>query len=377
MNEIKMVDLQGQYLKIKTEIDSAISDVIEASSFINGAEVINFKNELARYLDVRHVIPCANGTDALQVAMMALELKPGDEIITSDFTFIATVEVIKLLGLTPVLVDVDPGTFNMDTVKLEKAVTGKTKAIVPVHLFGQCADMDEIQRIAKKYNLYVIEDNAQSLGAKYTFADGSAEFAGKIGTIGCTSFFPAKNLGCFGDGGALYTNNDQLGSRLQIIVNHGSKTKYYHDDIGVNSRLDTIQAAILRVKLKYLDEYCKARNTVADYYDRMFGDCPKIKIPYRNKKSTHVFHQYTIVLKGINRDEMKSFLKTKGIPAMVYYPVPMHLQKAYSDQRYKPGDFLVTEELCRSVLSLPMHTELDDEQLKYISENVMNYVSNS
>ena len=371
MNEIKMVDLHGQYLKIKNEIDSAIAGVIDTTSFISGPEVKNFKNDLQEYLTVKHVIPCANGTDALQIALMALNLTPGDEVITSNFTFIATVEVIKLLQLTPVLVDVEPDSFNIDPQKIEAAITNKTKAIIPVHLFGQCADMDEIMRISKKYNLFVIEDTAQAIGSKYFHSDGSASFAGNIGNIGCTSFFPSKNLGCFGDGGALYTNDDFLGNRLQSIINHGMKVRYYHDDIGVNSRLDSIQAAVLRVKLKHLNEYNEARLKASDYYDNALKDCEKYKIPFRSKKSTHIFHQYTLVVEGLDRDELRRFLESKGIPAMIYYPVPLHMQKAYADSRYKKGDFPVTEKLCSSVLSLPMHTELTAEEQKYIAEHLI------
>lgn len=375
MNEIKMVDLHGQYQKIKNEIDSAIAEVIETTSFINGPEVKNFKNDLQNYLEVKHVIPCANGTDALQIALMALDLQPGDEVITSNFTFIATVEVIKLLRLTPVLVDVEPDTFNINVKKIEAAITKKTKAIIPVHLFGQCADMDEIMKIAEMHNLYVIEDTAQAIGAKYFHADGRTSFAGNIGTIGCTSFFPSKNLGCFGDGGALYTNDDSLGNRLQSIINHGMKVRYYHDDIGVNSRLDSIQAAVLRVKLKHLNEYNKARLHAADYYDNELKDCKKFKTPHRSKNSTHIFHQYTIVTEGLDRDELRKYLESKGIPAMIYYPVPLHLQKAYADERYKKGDFPVTEKLCSSVLSLPMHTELTETELKYITDHVIKFIS--
>lgn len=373
MKEIKMVDLHGQYLKIKNEIDAAIANVIDTSSFISGPELKNFKNDLQNFLEVKHVIPCANGTDALQIALMALGLKPGDEVITSNFTFIATVEVIKLLGLTPVLVDVEPDTFNIDTKKIEAVITEKTKAIIPVHLFGQCADMDEIMNIAKKHNLYVIEDTAQAIGAKYFHKDGSTSIAGNIGTIGCTSFFPSKNLGCFGDGGALYTNDDNLGNRLQSIINHGMKVRYYHDDIGVNSRLDTIQAAVLRVKLKYLNDYNKARLNAADYYDKALKNCKNYKIPFRSKNSTHIFHQYTIVTEELDRNELRTYLESKGIPAMIYYPVPLHMQKAYADARYKQGDFPVTEKLCESVLSLPMHTELTESEQTYITDHLIKF----
>ncbi len=374
MNEIKMVDLKGQYLKIKDEIDNAITDVINSTAFINGPEVNEFQQELESYLNIKHVIPCANGTDALQVSMMALGLKPGDEVITSDFTFIATVEVIALLGLTPVLVDVCPDTFNIDPEAIERAITSKTKAIVPVHIFGQSVDMEKIIKIAQKHNLYIIEDAAQSLGTKYTFSDTTTKKAGTIGDIGCTSFFPSKNLGCYGDGGAVFTNNDELAEKLRSIVNHGMKIRYYHDRIGVNSRLDSIQAAILRIKLKHLDEYNKARQKAAEHYDKAFKNHSKLCIPYRNENSTHIFHQYTLLTKNIVRNELQKHLQSKQIPAMIYYPVPLHLQKAYKDERYKQGDFPVTEQLCESVISLPMHTELSEEQLEYITKNILNFV---
>jgi len=374
MNDIKMVDLKSQYLKIKNEIDEAILKVIDTTAFINGPEVNNFQKELEKYLNVKHVIPCANGTDALQVAMMGLGLKPGDEVITSDFTFVATVEVIALLGLTPVLVDVKPDTFNIDPAAIEKAITTKTKAIVPVHLFGQCADMVEIMKIAKKYNLFIIEDTAQAIGADYIFEDGSIKKAGTIGNVGCTSFFPSKNLGCYGDGGAVFTNDDELAKKIRSVVNHGMTVRYYHDDIGVNSRLDSIQAAVLNIKLKRLDDYNNARINTANFYDNAFKDNPKITIPYRSLKSTHIFHQYTLVLKNVDRSKLQEYLNSKGIPAMIYYPVPLHLQKAYVDTRYKKGDFPVTEKLCDSVISLPMHTELDLFQLKYITDNFLEFI---
>lgn len=376
MTEIRMVDLQGQYLKIKEETDAAIHEVIETASFINGTVVKNFKADLEKYLGVRHVIPCANGTDALQIALMALDLQPGDEVITADFTFIATVEVIRLLRLTPVLVDVRPDTFNIDPEKIKDAITDKTKAIIPVHLFGQCADMDEILTIAREHNLFVIEDAAQAISAKYCHTDGRHSFAGCMGTIGCTSFFPSKNLGCFGDGGAIYTNDDTLGNRLQTIVNHGMKVRYYHDDIGVNSRLDSIQAAVLRIKLKYLDNYNQARREAAEAYDRALKNCKAVRLPVRSDKSTHIFHQYTLVVESPGRDALRAYLESKGIPAMIYYPVPLHIQKAYADSRYKKGDFPITENLCATVLSLPMHTELDDEQIRYIADQVIYFYNN-
>jgi UDP-2-acetamido-2-deoxy-ribo-hexuluronate aminotransferase len=375
MRKIMMVDLKSQYGKLKAEIDADILEVIDSTAFINGPAVNKFQNNLETYLNVKHVIPCANGTDALQVSMMAIGLKPGDEVITSSFTFIATAEVIALLGLTPVLVDVDPETFNIDPKAIERAITSKTKAIVPVHLFGQVADMEEIMAIANKHNLFVIEDNCQAIGADYIFKDGSKKKAGTISIIGCTSFFPSKNLGCYGDGGAVFTNDDDIATKLRQIVNHGMTVRYYHDMIGVNSRLDSIQAAILDIKLKHLDEYAANRNKAADYYDKALAGHPKLKTPVRSKKSNHVFHQYTLVTLGIDRFKMQEFLNTKGVPAMIYYPVPLHMQKAYLDPRYKEGDFPVTEKLCNSVISLPMHTELDDEQLQHITSSVLEFIN--
>ncbi len=369
-----MVDLLGQYAGIKDQVDKAILDVVGSSAYINGPEVKAFQKDMEDYLDVKHVIPCANGTDALQVAMMALDLKPGDEVITSNFTFVATVEVIALLGLTPVLVDVEEDSFNIDPEAIRKAITPNTKAIVPVHVFGQCSNMDAVMEIAKAHNLYVIEDNAQAIGADYTSKDGTVKKGGTIGDFGCTSFFPSKNLGCYGDGGAIFTNDDALAARARIVTNHGMEVRYYHDSIGVNSRLDSIQAAILRVKLARLDEYAAARNKAATYYDEAFKDVEELTTPHRSDFSTHVFHQYTLVTKNIDRFGLQEYLGTKGIPAMVYYPVPLHLQKAYRDERYKEGDFPITEALCESVISLPMHTELDEEQLKFITESVKEYI---
>lgn len=374
VKKIQMVDLIGQYSKIQAEIDKAVIDVIRSSAYINGPEVKEFKAELEQYLGAKHVVPCANGTDALQIAMMALGLKPGDEVITADFTYVATAEVIALLGLTPVLVDVYPGTMDINVEAIEKAITPKTKAIVPVHLFGQCADMERIMALAKKHNLFVIEDTAQAIGADYTYSDGRTVKAGTIGDIGCTSFFPSKNLGCYGDGGAMFTNNDELAEKMRIIANHGQSTLYYHDSIGVNSRLDSIQAAVLRIKLRHLDSYAAARNRVADYYDNAFANHPKLTVPARAKNSNHVFHQYTLQLSGADRMALKEFLASKGIPSMIYYPVPLHLQKAYRDERYTEGDFPVTEQLCASVFSLPMHTELDDETLKFITDSVKEFL---
>lgn len=373
MKDIQMVDLLGQYEKIKGGIDEAILNVVQSSQYINGPEVNEFQKELEEYLGVKHVIPCANGTDALQIAMMALGLKPGDEVITANFTYVATVEVIGLLNLTPVLVEVDPNTFNIDTVSLENAITSKTKAIVPVHLYGQCANMEEVMRIAQKYNLFVIEDTAQAIGADYTFSNGDSKKAGTIGHVGTTSFFPSKNLGCYGDGGAMFTNDDELGKKLKMIANHGQSTQYYHDEIGVNSRLDSIQAAVLRQKLPHLDSYIANRNKAASYYDQEFSDVDWLTIPSRDPKSTHVFHQYTLKTKGINRDELRSYLQSKGVPAMVYYPLPLHKQKAYKDSRYDLVDFTNTEALNKSVISLPMHTELSQEQLEYITRIVKEF----
>lgn len=372
--KIQMVDLKSQYEKIKTEVDSAIQNVLNNTAFINGPEVKGFQKELETYLGVKHVIPCANGTDALQIAMMALNLKPGDEVITADFTYVATAEAIALLGLTPVLVDVISDTFEIDVKAIEKAITPKTKAIVPVHLFGQCANMEAIMELAKKHNLYVIEDTAQAIGAEYYFNDGSKKKAGTIGTIGCTSFFPSKNLGCYGDGGALFTNDDNLAAKIRKVANHGQSVQYVHDEIGVNSRLDSIQAAILRIKLRDLDNYAAARNKAANFYDKAFANHPKLKIPARAKFSNHVYHQYTLQLIGVDRNAFRDFLASKDIPAMIYYPIPLHLQKAYLNDRYKAGDFPVTEKLCDSVVSLPMHTELDEETLKYITDSVLEFL---
>lgn len=373
--KIQMVDLKTQYEKIKTEVDSAIQQVIENTTFINGPEVKSFQADLEKYLGVKHVIPCANGTDALQIAMMALDLKPGDEVITANFTYVATAEVIALLGLTPVLVDVYPDTFDINVEAIEKAITPKTKAIVPVHLFGQCANMEAIMQLALKHKLYVIEDTAQAIGADFTFSNGETKKAGTIGTVGCTSFFPSKNLGCYGDGGAIYTNDDVLAAKLRMIANHGQSVQYVHDSIGVNSRLDSIQAAILRVKLKHLDEYAAARNKAADYYDKAFANHPNLKTPVRVKNSNHVFHQYTLQLKNVDRSALREFLSANGVPAMIYYPIPLHMQKAYTDARYKAGDFPVTEALCASVISLPMHTELTEDTLSYITSKVLAFIN--
>jgi dTDP-4-amino-4,6-dideoxygalactose transaminase len=377
IKKIQMVDVFSQYQKIQKEVDEAISNVIHSSAFINGPEVKAFQKEFEEYLGVKHVIPCANGTDALQVAMMALDLKPGDEVITASFTYVATAEVIGLLQLTPVLVDVNPDTFDINVEAIEAAITPKTKAIVPVHLFGQCADMEAIMALAKKHNLYVIEDTAQAIGADYTFSDGTKQKAGTIGTIGATSFYPSKNLGCMGDGGAIFTNDDELGPKMRMIASHGQSKLYTHDKIGVNSRLDSIQAAVLRIKLRQLDEYAAARNKAADYYDNAFANNPKLKTPARAKNSTHVFHQYTLQLtdESIDRDELRTFLSEKGVPSMIYYPIPLHMQKAYEDERYTEGMFPVTEKLCKTVFSLPIHTELDEEQLKHITSSVLEFIN--
>jgi dTDP-4-amino-4,6-dideoxygalactose transaminase len=373
-NKIQMVDLKGQYQKIKTEVDSALNEVISSTSFINGPAVKEFQSDLETYLNIKHVIPCANGTDALQIAMMALDLKQGDEVITANFTYVATAEVIGLLGLSLVLVDVNQDTFNIDIESIERNITSKTKAIVPVHLFGQCADMERIMAIAKKHNLYVIEDTAQAIGADYSFSDGRNFKAGTIGTIGCTSFFPSKNLGCFGDGGAIFTNNDELAKKIRMIAHHGQSVQYVHEVLGVNSRLDSIQAAILKIKLKHLDEYALSRNKVAEFYDKAFSNHSKIKIPSRSKNSTHVFHQYTLQIIGYDRTELREKLTEHGIPAMIYYPIPLHKQNAYKNERFKTNDFPITQKLCDTVLSLPMHTELDEETLNYITNTLLTII---
>ena len=370
-----MVDLRSQYEAIKEDVNKGIQEVLDTTAFIKGGKVNDFQKELEQYLNVKHVIPVANGTDALQIALMALGLKPGDEVITPTFTFIATAEVVALLGLTPVLVDVDFDTFNISIPALKKAITPRTRAIVPVHLFGQTADMDAIMEIAKKHNLFVIEDACQSIGADYLNKENIWKKSGTIGHIGCTSFFPSKNLGCYGDGGAIFTQNDELAARIRAIANHGMVVRYYHDYVGVNSRLDSIQAAVLSVKLKNLDQYTSNRKKAAAFYDQAFSSSEKLSIPARASNSTHVFHQYTLKLKNVDRKALISFLETKEIPAMVYYPVSLHLQKAYQNNRYKQGDFPIAEQLSDCVVSLPMHTELSDEQLSYISEQVLIFVN--
>lgn len=372
MRNIEMVDLKTQYQAIKLEIDKALQDVIDSVRFINGKIVGEFAANLAAYLRVKHIIPCANGTDALQIALMALDLQPGDEVITPSFTYIATVEVIALLKLRPVFVEVDANTFTIDPVLLEKAITPKTKCIVPVHLYGQAADMQPILEIAKKHNIPVIEDNAQAIGAEYYFSDSRKVKTGTMGLAGGFSFFPSKNLGAFGDGGALCTNDDDYAAKIKMLVNHGQSKQYYHDSIGVNSRLDSIQAAILNVKLNFLDKYIEARRKAAAYYNKAFQNSKFITVPFEAKYGKHVYHQYTIkVTQG--RNELQKHLAAKQIPSMIYYPVPAHLQKAYSYYGFAKGDFPVTEKLCEQVISLPMHTELDEEQLNYIIENVLNF----
>ena len=372
---IQMVDLKTQYQHIKNDVDNAMQQVINSTQFINGDEVKNFQAELADYLGVKHVITCGNGTDALQIAMMGLGLKPGDEVITPSFTYIATTEVIGLLGLKPVFVDCDPNTFNISPTAIEKAITKKTKAIVPVHLFGQSCDMAEIMNIASKYNLFVIEDNAQAIGCTYSGLDHPQK-TGTIGNVGCTSFFPSKNLGCYGDGGAMMTNDDELAKQLRMIANHGQSKKYYHDRVGCNSRLDNIQAAVLRIKLRQLDTYIHNRQKAAAFYDKHFESEPKLKIPVRITDSDHVFHQYTLQLDdSINRDDLISYLKEYGIPAMVYYPVPAHLQKMFSSIDVSKGDLSHTEWLTTRVISLPMHTELTEKQQLFIVNHIKNYLN--
>ena len=378
MKKIQMVDLKGQYEGIKNEVNSSISEVLESSAFINGPYVHSFQSELEDYLGVKHVIPCANGTDALQICMMGLGLQPGDEVITADFTFAATVEVIALLNLTPVLVDVEPDTFNIDPKAIERAITPRTKAIVPVHLFGQCANMDAIMQLAEKHNLFVIEDNAQAIGASHTFQDGSKKKAGTIGHVASTSFFPSKNLGCYGDGGAIFTNDDDLAHTIRGMVNHGMYKRYYHDVVGVNSRLDSIQAAVLKAKLPKLDEYNKKRREAAAKYSKAFDGQPNIVVPkiLSDEMDGHVFHQYTLRILNEKRDELAQHLNDNGVPCGVYYPVPLHLQKAYADDRYEETDFPVTNQLVKEVISLPMHTELDDEQIAFITNLVKDFVNN-
>ena len=374
MKPIQMVDLQGQYEKIKPQVNKAFESILDTAYYIGGPEVKGFGSDLEKYLNVKHVIPCANGTDALQIAMMGLGLKQGDEVITADFTFAATVEVIALLKLTPVLVDVEQDTFNIDIEALKKAITPKTKAIVPVHLFGQCANMEAVMQVAKEHNLFVIEDNAQAIGADYTFSDGTKKKSGTIGDIGTTSFFPSKNLGCYGDGGAIFTDDDELAHTIRGIVNHGMYKRYYHDVVGVNSRLDSLQAAVLQIKLPLLDSYCDARRKAAEYYSKAFSINKNIITPIISNFSTHVFHQYTLRITNGKRNELHKHLLDKKIPNAIYYPVPLHAQKAYQDERYNEDDFTVTNQLIDEVISLPMHTELSEEQLKYITDCVLEFL---
>lgn len=373
MEPIKMVDLHKQYLKIKSDIDSAIQEVLNETAFIQGRHVKEFEAALAKYTGAKYVISCGNGTDALQIALMALNTEPGDEVILPVFTYVATAEVIALLRLTPVFVDVDPRTFNIDVQQAVAKITDRTKAIVPVHLFGQCADMEPLVTIARQRGIAIIEDAAQALGAQYRFTDGTLRHAGTIGQIGCTSFFPSKNLACFGDGGAMFTNDDALAERLRMTANHGQKVKYYHDLIGVNSRLDTLQAAILNVKLAHLDTYTTARQRAAQRYDEGLGDLKGLTLPFRAKNSTHVFNQYTVQVADSRRDALRAYLQEKGVPTMVYYPVPLHFQKAYKTPEYGAGAFPVAERLSESVLSLPVHTEMTTDQLDYICEAVRSF----
>lgn len=373
MNTIQMVDLRSQYELIKSEVNQAIQEVLDTTAFINGPQVKEFANNLAKYTRSKYVIPCANGTDALQIAMMALDFKPGMEVIVPTFTYVATVEVIALLGLKPVFIDVVADTFDLDISQLENKISPKTVGIVPVHLYGQCSNMEAILRFAAKHNLKVIEDTAQAIGAVYTFSDGRSVHAGTMGDIGTTSFFPSKNLGCYGDGGAIFTQDEFLAEKIRMIANHGQRKKYYHETIGVNSRLDTIQAAILNVKLGHLTRYSASRNEVADRYDEAFLNHPNLKIPARMPNSTHVFHQYTVQLEGVSREEFKAFLAENGVPSMVYYPVPLHLQQAYRDFGYQEGEFPVAESLCKKVISLPIHTEMRSEEQQYIIDTIKRF----
>ena len=371
-----MVDLNGQYNKIKSEVDQAVISCISSSTFINGPAVKEFQASLESYLGVKYVIPCANGTDSLQIAMMALELQPGDEVICPAFTYVATAEVIGLLGLTPIMVDVDPKTFNLTASEVEKAITPKTKAIVPVHLYGQSCDMEPIMQLAKKHNLFVIEDNAQAIGAEYTFSDGATAKTGTIGHIGSTSFFPSKNLGCYGDGGALMTNDDNLAQKMRMIANHGQEKKYYHKVLGCNSRLDSIQAAILNIKLSYLDEYGASRNKMAYYYDEAFYTIKELEVPVRQHNSTHVFHQYTLKVKNGKRNELQKYLSEKGIPSMIYYPLPLYKQEAFQQFVSDVFSLATTEKLCDEVLSLPIHTEMNIDEMNFICTSIQSFFKN-
>ena len=374
--QIQMVDLKGQYDKIKTEVDQAVISCISSSAFINGPAVKEFQASLESYLGVKHVIPCANGTDSLQIAMMALDLQPGDEVICPAFTYVATAEVIGLLGLTPVMVDVDPRTFNLTAKEVEKAITSKTKAIVPVHLYGQSCDMEPIMQLAEKHSLFVIEDNAQAIGADYTFSDGRVAKTGTIGHIGSTSFFPSKNLGCYGDGGALMTNDDCLAQKMRMIANHGQEKKYFHKVLGCNSRLDTIQAAILNIKLNFLDQYSSARNAMAAFYDEAFSAIEELEVPFRQFNSNHVFHQYTMKVENGKRNELQKYLSDKGIPSMIYYPLPLYKQEAF--KQFVSADFSLetTEQLCNEVLSLPIHTEMNIDKMNFICTSIQSFFKN-
>lgn len=375
MDPIQMVDLKKQYAKIKAEVDHAIHEVLDSAGFINGKAVQDFTASLADYMGAKYVIPCANGTDALQIALMALDLKPGDEVITPSFTYIATTEVIALLRLKPVFVEVDPSTFCIDPAAIEKAIGPRTKAIVPVHLYGQAADMEKIMKIAKKHNLFVVEDNAQAIGAEIRFENGSKKKAGTIGTIGTTSFFPSKNLGGYGDGGAIFTDDEPLANKLRMIANHGQSKRYFHDVVGCNSRLDTLQAAVLNIKLKNLDAYIRERQKAAEYYDKAFANHPKISTPARAGYSSHVFHQYTLILEGVDRDGLNQFLADHKIPSMIYYPVPAHRQKMFEEFGGSNYTLETTDWLTERVISLPMHTELEEEQLRFITGKLLEYVN--
>jgi UDP-2-acetamido-2-deoxy-ribo-hexuluronate aminotransferase len=375
MRPLQMVDLKQQYQKIKPEIDAAVLKVIESAAFINGPQVQSFAGSLAQYNGVKHVIPCANGTDALQIALMALDLQPGDEVITPSFTFIATTEVVALLKLTPIFVDVDSKTFCIDAGAIKKAITPKTKAIIPVHLYGQASNMEEIMKVASEHNLYVIEDNAQAIGGDYFFSDGTTKKTGAIGHISTTSFFPSKNLGGYGDGGAIMTNDDELASKLRMIANHGQSQRYYHDLVGCNSRLDTLQAAVLEVKLKYLDQYIDARRKVADHYDAAFKAHPKITTPYRSACCKHVFHQYTLILEGIDRNDLHAYLADLKIPSMIYYPVPAHRQKMFAQFNSSSTELPITDWLTERVISLPMHTEMDEDQINFITSSILKFAN--
>ncbi len=375
MKPIQMVDTKTQYLKIKDQVDAGIQEVLDSAAYINGKQVQDFAKNLSAYLGVKHTIPCANGTDALQIAMMALDLQPGDEVITPSYTYIATTEVIALLKLKPVFVEVDKNTFCIDPKAVEAAITPKTKAIVPVHLYGHAANMEEIMKIAAKHNLYVIEDNAQAIGSDYKYSDGTVKKTGTIGTIGATSFYPSKNLGAYGDGGAIFTNDDALAEKLKMIANHGQKVRYYHELVGCNSRLDSIQAAILDVKLKYLDNYAAARQKAAQYYNTAFAGNAKITVPFVADYTTHVYHQYTLILDGVNRDELSKYLASQNIPSMIYYPVPAHRQKMFAALGGSDYNLAITDWLTERVISLPIHTEMEEEQLKYITDHVLKFIN--